>query len=84
MLNVLVFTYTLVYIITNQHQTTLYIGVTNNLRRRLGEHSDFSKKNKFSSKYKLNKLVWYEIHENSNSAINREKQLKGWNRKWKE
>lgn len=70
-----------VYIITNKSQT-LYVGMTNNLERRMYEH-----KNKlipgFTSKYNLNRLVYYEQTANVLSAIAREKQLKGWLRKKK-
>jgi putative endonuclease len=72
-----------VYIITNKTNTVLYIGVTNNLTRRLFEH-----KNKlvpgFTMKYNINKLIYFEHFNNINDAIRREKQLKKWNRKWKE
>ena len=71
-----------VYIITNKHNSTYYIGVTNNLERRIYEH-----KNKliegFSKKYNLFKLIYYENYNNINSAIRREKQLKNWHRDWK-
>ena len=71
-----------VYIITNHTNTTLYIGVTNDIARRMYEH-----KNKlmggFSAKYNLCKLVYYEHTEDVYSAINREKQLKRWHREWK-
>jgi len=70
-----------VYIITNKSKT-LYVGMTNNLERRMYEH-----KNKlipgFTSKYNLNCLVYYEQTANVLSAIAREKQLKGWLRKKK-
>lgn len=70
-----------VYIITNTKKT-LYIGVTNNLERRMYEH-----KNKlidgFSKRYNLNKLVYFEEFNNIESAIRREKQLKNWHREWK-
>ena len=70
-----------VYIITN-NKKTLYIGVTNNLQRRIYEH-----KNKlidgFSKKYNLNKLVYFESCSEIKDAIKREKQLKNWHRKWK-
>jgi len=72
-----------VYIITNKYNTTLYIGVTNNLVRRIYEH-----KNKlvegFSSKYNLEKLVYYEQTNSIESAILREKQLKNYSRAKKE
>ena len=71
-----------VYIITNKPQGTLYIGVTNNLVRRIYEH-----KNKiidgFSAKYSLDKLVYYEIYNDEITAIQREKNLKNWKRNWK-
>ena len=65
-----------VYIMTNASKT-LYIGVTNNLIRRVLEHKE-GKIKRFTSKYHINKLVYYEEGDNINSAIYREKQLKGW------
>ena len=71
-----------VYILTNSTNSTFYIGVTSNLPKRIWEH-----KNKvvegFSNKYNLHKLVYYELTENIEAAINREKQLKNWHRNWK-
>ena len=71
-----------VYIMTNYSETTFYIGVTSNLPRRILEH-----KNKvvegFTQKYNVNKLVYYEITDSIEVAINREKQLKRWHREWK-
>lgn len=68
-----------IYIISNKINIVLYIGVTNNLVRRIYEH-----KNKivssFSSKYNLNKLVYYEIYSRIEMAIAREKQLKAGSR----
>ena len=68
-----------VYIITNKIDSTLYIGVTNDLVRRIYEH-----KNKviqgFSARYNLCKLVYYEIYDDEISAISREKQLKHYTR----
>ena len=68
-----------VYILTNTYNTVLYIGVTNNLERRLYEH-----KNKlvdgFTKKYNLHKLVYFDMTPDVRSAIEREKQLKGWTR----
>lgn len=65
------------YIITNKYNKVLYIGVTNNLERRMYEH-----KNKlirgFSSKYNLQKLVYYEQFGDVNDAIANEKKIKGW------
>ena len=72
-----------VYIITNKLNSVLYIGITSNLVKRIWEH-----KNKvvdgFSNKYNLNKLVYYEICNDIEQAIKREKQLKNWHRAWKD
>jgi len=74
--------YYYVYILASMQNGTLYIGVTNNLTRRIYEHkNDFIES--FTGKYKLQKLVYYEQIENIESAITREKQLKKWNRQWK-
>jgi len=71
-----------VYIMTNKTNTVLYTGITNNLKRRIYEH-----KNKllsgFTKKYNINKLVYYEIFDNSYYAIQREKQIKGGSREKK-
>ena len=71
-----------IYIITNKMNGTLYIGVTSDLFKRIYEH-----KNKlvegFSKKYDLRKLVYYEYHPTSESALRREKAMKKWNRHWK-
>ena len=62
---------------------TLYTGMTNNLIRRVNEHINCVKKNSFTARYKLNKLVYYEFFDNSLSAIIREKQIKNLNRSGK-
>ena len=71
-----------VYILFSEKNGTLYIGVTSNLVKRIYEH-----KNKFvegfTQKYNVDKLVYYELTENVESAISREKQLKRWHRDWK-
>jgi putative endonuclease len=69
---------------TNYTGTVLYTGVTNNLIRRMQEHKEALTKSSFSSKYNVNKLVWYEVFEDINAAISREKQIKSWKRKKKE
>ena len=71
-----------VYIITNYTNTTFYIGVTNNLINRIWQHKNKAV-NSFSSKYNLNKLVYYETTDSIETAIKREKQLKRWHRDWK-
>lgn len=71
-----------IYILSNQTRTTFYIGVTNNLTRRMAEHRSESIKG-FSSKYRLKHLLYYEEANDVNAAIAREKQLKNWHREWK-
>ncbi len=70
------------YILTNRIYGTLYIGVTNNLTKRIYEHKS-KKIEGFTKKYNIDKLVYYESCSNINAAIGREKQLKRWNRQWK-
>lgn len=71
-----------IYFLSNQNNTVLYIGVTNNLTRRIEEHR--AKINKgFSHKYNCEKLVYVEIFASISEAIAREKQLKNWKREWK-
>jgi len=71
-----------VYILTNFHNTVLYTGVTGDLKRRLSQHRQ-AFLNSFTKKYKTFKLVYYEVFENINEAIAREKQLKGGSRQKK-
>ena len=71
-----------VYIMTNKNNTVLYIGVTNNLRRRVIEHNT-GQRGKFTLKYKITKLVYYECGGDINAAIDREKQIKGGSRQIK-
>jgi len=71
-----------IYILTNKKYGTLYIGITNNLLRRVYEHKNGAIKG-FTKKYNLNKLVYFEQINDINSAILREKRLKKWNRAWK-
>jgi len=72
-----------IYILTNKHKTTLYIGVTNDLKRRIAEHKLHINKG-FTDKYKTDNLVYFEICKDMTTAIHREKQLKKWHREWKE
>lgn len=71
-----------IYIITNIHNTTFYVGVTNNLEKRMYQHREELFEG-FSKKYKLKKLVYYEEGNDVNEAIAREKQIKNWHREWK-
>lgn len=72
-----------VYIMANKINTVLYIGVTSDLVKRVWEHKN-EVVGSFSQKYKTHKLVYYEICNDIEVAIKREKQLKNWHRKWKE
>ena len=71
-----------VYIMTNYSQTSFYIGVTGNLQKRVCEY-----KNKFvegfTKRYNIDRLVYYELTDSVETALNREKQLKRWHRDWK-
>ena len=66
-----------VYILTNKNHKTLYVGVTNDLQRRLGEHKERINPKSFTARYKCNKLVYFEEFSDIESAIRREKQIKG-------
>ena len=68
-----------VYILTNWSGKVMYIGVTNNLERRLYEHRNGLVEG-FTARYNVHKLVYYEHTQNVYAAISREKQLKGWTR----
>jgi putative endonuclease len=71
-----------IYILSNKRNGTLYVGVTNNLVKRIYEHQN-KLVDGFSKEYGLNRLVYYEVVENIEEAIVREKRLKKWNREWK-
>ena len=68
-----------VYILTNKHRTSLYIGITNDMVRRLFQHRNGAVEG-FTNGYHLNRLVWLEHFRNVNDAIECEKKLKGWRR----
>ena len=71
-----------VYILASERNGTLYVGMTNNLIKRISEHKD-GKIEGFTKKYKVNKLVYYEYFDYVNDAITREKRIKEWKREWK-
>jgi len=71
-----------VYMLASKRNGTLYVGVTNDLGRRAGEHREKCVPG-FTKRHGVDILVWYEIHEDIDTAITREKQIKGWNRAWK-
>lgn len=85
-----------VYILTNEYNSVLYTGVTNDLRRRIAEHKNKDNPKSFSARYNLNKLVYIESFQSINDAIAREKQIKAgardkklalinsFNKKWKD
>lgn len=74
-----------VYILTNKHKNVLYIGVTNNIVKRLYQHSiEKAKKNSFAVKYNCEYLVYYEHHTNIEQAIVRETEIKKWRREKKD
>ena len=70
-----------IYILTNKSNNVLYIGVTSDLRKRIWEHKN-KVVDRFTKKYNIDKLVYFEAGENIESAIEREKQLKNWHREW--
>lgn len=71
-----------VYILASERNGTLYIGMTNNLAHRVHQHKT-GMIDGFTTKYKVNKLVYYQQGSDVNKIIEREKQLKKWNRAWK-
>ena len=71
-----------VYILASKRNGTLDIGVTSNLVKRVWEHKNNLVKG-FTKSYNVHQLIWYEIHETMESAINKEKRLKEWKRAWK-
>ena len=71
-----------VYLLANKPYGTLYVGVTSNLIGRTWQHQN-DLVDGFSKRYRLHSLVWYEQHESMLTAIEREKQIKKWNRDWK-
>lgn len=74
--------YFYVYILASDRNGTIYTGVTSNLPKRIWEHKEKFVEG-FTKQYEIDKLVWYEQHENAEIAITREKRIKKWNREWK-
>ncbi len=71
-----------VYILASKKNGALYTGVTSDLVKRIWEHkNDFVKG--FTKRYKVHNLVWYELHNSMDTAIEREKNIKEWKRAWK-
>jgi putative endonuclease len=72
-----------VYIVANKNNTVLYVGVTNNLKRRVLEHREKINPKSFTSRYNIDKLLYYEGFQSITDAISREKQLKAGSRQKK-
>jgi putative endonuclease len=71
-----------VYILASRKNGAIYVGITNDLVRRIYEHRTKAVHG-FTSKYNITRLVWFEIYDDPISAISREKELKKWKRAWK-
>jgi putative endonuclease len=71
-----------VYLLASRRHGTLYLGVTNDLVRRVHEHKSKAARG-FTSRYGVDRLVWFETYEDPISAITREKDIKKWRRDWK-
>ncbi|HZP20374.1 MAG TPA: GIY-YIG nuclease family protein [Bauldia sp.] len=74
--------YFFVYILASRRNGTLYVGMTDNLGRRMWEHKNGAFPG-FTVKYDVKLLVWYEAHQSRESAFLRERQMKKWRRSWK-
>ena len=72
-----------VYILANATNVAIYTGVTNNLIRRIWDHKENADPKSFTAKYHIHKLVYYEATTDVRAALEREKQIKDWNRKRK-
>ena len=72
-----------VYFLASRKHGTLYVGVTNDLVRRVHQHTSQSEMGGFTSKYHVTRLVWFETHDDVTAAIKREKEMKKWRREWK-
>ncbi len=71
-----------VYLLASRKEGALYVGVTNDLIRRVYEHKEKATPS-FTSRYNIGRLVWFEIYDDPISAITREKEIKKWRRGWK-
>lgn len=72
-----------IYILASDHNGTLYIGVTSDLKKRIHEHKNKLHPESFTAQYNVTRLVYYEHTNDVQSALQRERQLKNWTRKWK-
>ncbi|WP_348984701.1 GIY-YIG nuclease family protein [Devosia sp. J2-20] len=74
----------LVYIMANRKHGTIYTGVTSDPAGRVWQHKNHVFKGSFTDRYDCDKLVWYEVHDDPEAAITREKRIKDWHRPWKD
>ena len=72
-----------VYFMSSNNKNALYVGVTNNLQKRVWEHKNNIHADSFTTQYRCNNLVYYEIFGDIKDALEREKRLKRWRRAWK-
>jgi putative endonuclease len=73
-----------VYLVTNKHLTSLYVGVTSDLAQRIYDHRNHNYRNSFTDKYNVEFLVYYELFDSITLAIDREKEIKKWRREKKD
>jgi putative endonuclease len=71
-----------VYLLASRKSGTLYLGVTRDLVRRVWEHKSKAAPG-FTSRYEVNRLIWFEVYDDPTTAITREKEIKKWRRVWK-
>ncbi|MDQ0313995.1 GIY-YIG nuclease family protein [Amorphus orientalis] len=71
-----------VYMLASRRNGTFYVGMTDDLARRIHEHQTGALPG-FTRRHRIKKLVWYEVHENREAAFVRERQIKKWRREWK-
>ena len=71
-----------VYLLASRRNGTLYLGVTNDLIRRVYQHKTKATPG-FTSRYGVDQLVWFEVYDDATTAITREKEIKKWRRAWK-
>ncbi len=74
----------IVYIMASMKGGTVYTGVSGNPAGRIWQHKTHADPKSFTARYKVERLVWYEVHETAISAIQREKRIKDWQRAWKD
>ena len=73
----------IVYIMASMKGGTLYTGVSGNPAGRIWQHKNHVDPKSFTAQYRVERLVWYEVHEDPTAAIQREKRIKQWQRAWK-